>query len=94
MRRVSAYFFDGLRALKEKHAFITDVRGAGLMIGVELEFPCRHLVQDGTRHGLLFNVTHDRVIRMLPPYIITEKEVDLALRGLGRILASAKPQAA
>jgi predicted acetylornithine/succinylornithine family transaminase len=92
MRRVSAYFFDGLRALQRKHSIITDVRGFGLMIGVELDFVCKHLVGEGMKHGLLFNVTHDRVIRMLPPYIITEKEVDRALRGLGRVLSAAKPQ--
>jgi predicted acetylornithine/succinylornithine family transaminase len=92
MRRVSAFFFDGLNALKQTHPFIADVRGVGLMIGIELDFPCKHLAGEGIKHGLLFNVTHDRVIRMLPPYIITEKEAEIALRGLGRILSTAGPQ--
>jgi acetylornithine aminotransferase/acetylornithine/N-succinyldiaminopimelate aminotransferase len=43
------------------------------------------------QEGLLFNVTHDNVIRMLPPYIITEKEVDRALKGLTRIFRHARP---
>jgi acetylornithine aminotransferase/acetylornithine/N-succinyldiaminopimelate aminotransferase len=43
--------------------------------------------------GMLFNVTHENVVRLLPPYILTEKEVDKALTGLGRILRKAKPAA-
>jgi len=91
MRRVSEYFFEGLRRLQKRYGFVRDVRGAGLMIGVELDFVCKHLVAEGMKEGLLFNVTHDRVIRMLPPYIITEKEVDRALHGLSRIFRHAKP---
>lgn len=93
MRRVGEYFFAGLRDLQRRFSFIRDVRGHGLMIGVELDFVCKHLVNEGMKNGLLFNVTHDTVIRMLPPYIITEKEVDRALTALARILRHAKPQA-
>jgi predicted acetylornithine/succinylornithine family transaminase len=91
IRRVSDYFFAGLRQLQEKYSFIREVRGAGLMIGVELDFPCKHLVNEGIRQGLLFNVTHETVVRMLPPYILTEKEADRALAGLNRIFREAKP---
>jgi len=91
IRRVSDYFFAGLRQLQEKYWFIREVRGAGLMIGVELDFPCKHLVNEGIRQGLLFNVTHETVVRMLPPYILTEKEADRALAGLNRIFREAKP---
>jgi predicted acetylornithine/succinylornithine family transaminase len=91
MRQVSAQLFDGLNELKRKHPFIKDVRGAGLMIGVETEFPCKHFVQMGMEQGLLFNVTHDTVVRMLPPYILSEKEADRALKGLARIFRKAKP---
>lgn len=91
MRRVSAYFFDRLRGLQKRHSFIKEVRGFGLMIGVEIEFPCKHFVTEGFKEGLLFNVTHDTVVRMLPPYIITEKEVDKAIRGLDRVFKRGKP---
>jgi predicted acetylornithine/succinylornithine family transaminase len=93
MRRVGEYFFDGLHRLQKRYGFIRDVRGAGLMIGVELDFVCQHLVAEGMKEGLLFNVTHQRVIRMLPAYIITEKEVDRALHALNRIFRHAKPPA-
>ena len=85
MRRVGGYFFGQLRQLQQRYGFIRDVRGFGLMIGVETDFPCKHLVAEGMKEGLLFNVTHDSVIRMLPPYILTEKEVDRAIAGLNRI---------
>ena len=91
MQRVGAYFFDGLSRLQKRFGSIKEVRGVCLMIGVELDFPCSHLVAEGMKEGLLFNVTHGNVIRMLPPYIITEKEVDRALHGLSRILKRAKP---
>lgn len=93
MREVSGYFFDGLRKLGGRYGAVREVRGCGLMIGVEMAFPCRHFVAQGMAQGLLFNVTHDNVLRMLPPYIITEKEVDRALKGLGKIFAAAKPAA-
>jgi predicted acetylornithine/succinylornithine family transaminase len=91
MRRVGEYFFEGLRRLQKKHSFVREVRGAGLMIGVELDFTCTHLVAAGMQEGLLFNVTHGNVVRLLPPYIFTEKEVDRALHGLARVFRHAKP---
>jgi acetylornithine/N-succinyldiaminopimelate aminotransferase len=93
MQRVGDYFRDGLRQLAKRHSFITDVRGHGLMIGVETEFACKQAVSLAQGEGLLLNVTHDTVIRMLPPYIITEKEVDRALRGLGKVFQQLKPTA-
>lgn len=93
MRRVGDYFRDGLRRLAARHSFITDVRGYGLMIGVETEFSCKQAVSLAQEQGLLLNVTHDTVIRMLPPYIITEKEVDRALRGLAKVFRKLAPTA-
>lgn len=91
IRRVGEYFREGLRGLARKYPFVRDVRGEGLMIGVELEFPCKEAVGLAQAEGLLLNVTHDNVIRMLPPYIITEKEVDRALRGLAKVLRRLTP---
>ncbi len=85
MKRVGAYFFERLKQMQRRYSFIKDVRGFGLMIGVETDFPCKHLVAEGMKEGMLFNVTHENVIRMLPPYILTEKEVNKAIAGLNRI---------
>jgi len=84
---------NGLNELKRKFSVIKEVRGAGLMIGVEMEFPCKHFVQIGMEQGLLFNVTHENVLRMLPPYILGEKEAAKALKGLARIFRKARPAA-
>ncbi len=55
-------------------AGVTDVRGMGLMIGIELDRPCGELVKHALEAGLLINVTAERVIRLLPPLVIGEAE--------------------
>jgi acetylornithine/N-succinyldiaminopimelate aminotransferase len=90
---VGGYFRMRLTELMQRFSFIKDVRGQGLMIGVETEFPCKHLVLQGIEEGLLFNVTHEAVIRFLPPYILTEQDVDRAIAALTKIFATAKPAA-
>jgi acetylornithine/succinyldiaminopimelate/putrescine aminotransferase len=60
------------------------------MLGVELHVPGKQVVLDAMAQGLLINCTHDTVLRFLPPYIITEKEVDQAVKIVGGILAKVK----
>ena len=55
---------------------VKDVRGKGLMIGIELDSPCGDLVGKAMERGLLINVTVDKVIRLLPPLIISDAEAD------------------
>jgi acetylornithine aminotransferase len=55
-------------------AQVTDIRGMGLMIGVELNEPCGELVKQALDAGLVINVTADNVIRLLPPLVMTEAE--------------------
>ncbi|MFL6352457.1 MAG: aspartate aminotransferase family protein [Bryobacteraceae bacterium] len=88
---VGRYFRMRLSELMQQFPFITEVRGQGLMIGVELTFPCKQLVLDGIKRGLLFNCTHNTVLRFLPPYIVTEPEVDRAILTLTKIFKKAKP---
>ena len=90
IRRVGGYFHEQLNELARKRACIKEVRGFGLMLGAELHIPGKQIVLDAMAAGLLINCTHDTVLRFLPPYIITEKEVDQAVRILGRVLAKAK----
>src|SRR5581483_5903798 len=91
IQSVGDYFISKLNDLRKRFSFIKEVRGRGLMIGVELEFLCKELVLEGIREGILFNVTHESVIRFLPPYILTKGEVDRAVRTLVKILKQAKP---
>ena len=79
------YFRAQLQDLQQKFSFIREVRGQGLMIGVELSFPGKQLVLDAIENGLLMNCTHDTVLRFLPPYITTEKEIDRAVGILKRV---------
>jgi acetylornithine/N-succinyldiaminopimelate aminotransferase len=88
---VGGYFRMRLTELMRSFSFIKEVRGQGLMIGVELDTPCKQLVLDGIREGLLFNCTHDTVLRFLPPYILSEQDVDRAINTLNRLLKNFKP---
>ncbi len=91
---VGGYFRMRLTELMRDFSFIKEVRGHGLMIGAELEFPGKQLVIEGIKEGLLFNCTHENVLRFLPPYILTEQDVDRAISALVRVFRTAKPPAA
>jgi acetylornithine/N-succinyldiaminopimelate aminotransferase len=88
---VGGYFRMRLTDLMRNFSFVKEVRGQGLMIGVELEFPCKQLVLDGIKEGLLFNCAHDITLRFLPPYILTEQDVDRAITALSKLFKNAKP---
>jgi acetylornithine/N-succinyldiaminopimelate aminotransferase len=90
VRRVGEYFQSKLTDLAAKHSFVKEVRGFGMMLGVELTIPGKQLVLDAMAAGLLINCTHDTVLRFLPPYIATEKEVDQAMKILGKLFAKVK----
>jgi len=92
IRRVGDYFRARLRELGHKYPFIREVRGSGLMIGVEMTVPGKQMVLDAQARGLLINCTHDTVLRFLPPYIVTEKEVDAAIAILDGIFAAQPSQ--
>jgi acetylornithine/N-succinyldiaminopimelate aminotransferase len=87
---VGSYFRMRLTDLARQYSFIKEVRGVGLMIGVEIDFPCKQIVLDCIEQGVLLNCTHDYTLRMLPPYIITEQEVDRAITVLKRVFKNAK----
>jgi len=78
--RVSAFLFDRLRDLQARHADrIVEVRGAGLIAGLECKDDAAPIVTAALERGLLVNRTATRVIRLLPPYIATERDVDEAI---------------
>ena len=84
--RAGVQFDRGLRALAAKHAHVREVRGAGLLWGIELDRPAAPAVDAGLRHGLLINRTADTVIRLLPPFVITAAEIEEGLALLDRAL--------
>ncbi len=89
-----SYFRMRLTELAGRHSFIKEVRGHGLMIGMELDFSGKQIVLDAMEQGLLINCTHNVVLRALPPYILTEPDVDRAIRVLDKVLKRAKPPTA
>lgn len=87
VQRVGNYFRACLEELKDHFSFIKTVRGRGLMLALDMEFPTRPIVLEAMGAGLLVNNTHDTVLRFLPPFIIREEEVDRAIRILRKVLA-------
>jgi acetylornithine/N-succinyldiaminopimelate aminotransferase len=79
---------DGLSALAKKFDFIREVRGEGLMIGVELSIEGAPFVAEATNRGLLMNCTHDFTLRLLPPFIVTKAQVRDFLKLFESVLAS------
>jgi acetylornithine aminotransferase len=76
--RMLAAFRAGLAAVPG----VVDIRGKGLMIGIELDRDCRALTTQALARGLLINVTHEKTIRLLPPLIITDAEADQIVSGV------------
>jgi acetylornithine/N-succinyldiaminopimelate aminotransferase len=70
---------------------VVDIRGKGLMLGIELSQPCAGIVAQALADGLLINVTSDKVVRLLPPLIITLEEVDLLCDKLVPLIKNFKP---
>jgi acetylornithine/N-succinyldiaminopimelate aminotransferase len=87
VQKVGAQFGAGLRELAGKHAVIREVRGAGLMWGVDLRVDAAPFVQAALRRGVLINRTAGTVLRLLPPFVITEAEIAESLSQLDAILA-------
>ena len=90
IHQIGGYFRMELSELARHHSFIKEVRGYGLMIGVELDIPGKQFVLDAMAEGLLINCTHETVLRFLPPYILQDHEVDQAIKILGKLFKHAK----
>ena len=82
------YLLGELEALKRRFpALIIDVRGIGLMIGMEMAVPAGDIVKKGLERGVLLNVAQDKVMRFVPPLVVTKAEVDEMIGILAGILS-------
>ncbi len=79
---------EGLTALAKKFDFIREIRGEGLIIGIELSIDGAPFVAEAMRRGLLINCTHDFTLRLLPPFILTKAQVRDFLRLFESVLES------
>jgi len=93
VRRNGAHLEAGLRALAKRHGMVKEIRGAGLMWGLELDRPAAPVVEAALQLGLLINRTADTIVRLLPPYVITVEEIDEGVSLLDRALANVEEAA-
>jgi len=81
-------FSHGLEELKSKHKIIREVRGKGLMIGVELKFEVKDILMEGIKNGLLLLYSGRNILRFLPPLVISEEDIVKTLQILDELLTN------
>ena len=86
-QKVGKIFRDGLEGLKNKHSIIREVRGKGLMIGVEMKFEVKDILLDGIKEGVLLLYSGRNILRLLPPLVLSEDDVKKVLEVLDRLFA-------
>lgn len=84
---IGEYLTGELETLQHKYRFVKEVRGIGLMIGMALEIPAGDIVKKGHQRGVLLNVTHDTVLRFVPPLIVSKQEINAMIEILDGIFA-------
>ncbi len=84
------YLLAKLIQLKSSSALVKEVRGLGLMLGVELNVAGKPIMQKALEHGLLINCTHDNVLRLMPALNVTKKEIDRAISILSKVFEGIK----
>ena len=85
--KMGKLLLEGLLSLRASFPVIREIRGKGLLLGVELDCEAAKIVEECLREGLLINGTANRVLRLLPPLIVKKKEIEQALDILAKILA-------
>jgi acetylornithine/N-succinyldiaminopimelate aminotransferase len=94
VNKVGGYLQQELKALAEKRGAGNEVRGRGLIQGIQIEIPARPIVDAALAEGVLFNATQDTVVRFLPPFLLEEKHVDRGIRVLKKLLGKRRKAAA
>jgi acetylornithine/N-succinyldiaminopimelate aminotransferase len=87
VQSVGHYFREQLLSLSRKYSFVREVRGRGLILGMELDFPGAEIVIQCQERGVLINCTAEKVLRFIPPLIVTSDEVDRLIETLDAIFA-------
>ncbi|MDR4490997.1 MAG: aminotransferase class III-fold pyridoxal phosphate-dependent enzyme [Candidatus Nitrosocosmicus sp.] len=77
--KMGKLFKEGLLDLKAKHKIVRDVRGLGLMLGLEMRFDVKDILLDGIKHGILLLYSGRNILRLLPPLVMDETEVNKSL---------------
>jgi acetylornithine/N-succinyldiaminopimelate aminotransferase len=92
VHELGGYFHARLEGLRSRHGSVSEVRGMGLMLGLDLDSAAtaKAVVAQLLEQGILINRTHETVLRFLPPYIIQKKHVDQVVSALDAALTAAK----
>jgi len=77
---------DGFNTALHNQPGVSDIRGRGMMMGIELDAPCAELVQTALSNGILLNVTAGNVVRLLPPYILSDEQADELVRRVSDLI--------
>jgi acetylornithine/N-succinyldiaminopimelate aminotransferase len=90
VKEVGGYFLDLLQQLDSRHGCVVDVRGVGLMVGIELDSAdlAKTVQKAMLEQKIIINRTHETVLRFLPPYVVTKKQVEVVVKALDQILSS------
>lgn len=88
VEKVGRYMEEGLQRIASQHTCVRDLRGAGVMWGLELDRPAAPVVEAALERGLLINRTAETVLRLLPPYVITRADIDQMVDLLASALTS------
>lgn len=89
VRERGAEIKEGLESLQARFDFIREVRGEGLILGLDLSIEGAAVVEEAMREGLIINCTHEHILRLLPPFIIGAQQVREFLKTIGKALAKA-----
>jgi LysW-gamma-L-lysine/LysW-L-ornithine aminotransferase len=84
--KMGKLFKDGLEELKEKHSMIREIRGKGLMIGIEMKFEVKDILMGLIKKGVLMLYSGRNILRILPPLVISENDVTQVLHALDSVL--------
>lgn len=88
--KMGDYFFSQLEEIKKKFPFVKEVRGKGLILGMELTIDGSSIVKEMLRKKILINCTMGNVLRFLPPLIVAKEEVDRVVKALGEVFQRLK----
>ncbi len=85
-RENGVYFKNELNELFQEHGLVEDVRGVGLMLGIEMDMPCAPMVDAMRQQGVLVNCTADKVLRFVPPLVISREQIDKVTSHLDEVI--------
>lgn len=85
-KELGEYLMSRLMEQRESHKVVKEVRGQGLMIGIELDKNCSYVVEKARDKGVLLNCTHEKVVRLLPPLVVKKEQLDKVVEVLDEVL--------